>query len=74
MGLNTIFFIPKDKVPRARAKDVTFGLITCLIRLENTNEPNRTRLVAGGDKVHCPFDAGTPQSLTYISSSYSSTA
>ncbi len=27
-----IFFIPKDKVPRARAKDITFGLITCFIR------------------------------------------
>ncbi len=29
-GMDTIFFIPKDKVPRARAKDVTYGLITCL--------------------------------------------
>jgi hypothetical protein len=25
-----------------------------------TNEPNRTRLVAGGDRVHYPFNAGTP--------------
>jgi hypothetical protein len=58
-GMDTIFFIPKDKVPRARAKDVTYGLITCLIRPEETNEPNRTRLVAGGDRVHYPFDAGT---------------
>ena len=24
------------------------------------DEPNRTRLVAGGDRVHYPFDAGTP--------------
>jgi hypothetical protein len=58
--MNTTFFIPKDKVPRARAKDVTYGLITCLIRPEKTNEPNRTRLLAGGDRVHYPFDAGTP--------------
>jgi hypothetical protein len=58
-GMDTIFFIPKDKVPRARAKDVTYGLITCLIRLEKTNEPNQTRLVAGGDRVHYPFNAGT---------------
>jgi hypothetical protein len=56
----TIFFIPKDKVLRARAKDITYGLITCLIRPEKTNEPNRTKLVAGGDRVHNPFDAGTP--------------
>ncbi len=59
-GTNTSFFIPKDKVPRARDKDITYGLITCLIRPEKTNEPNRSRLVAGGDKVNCPFDAGTP--------------
>ena len=59
-GMDTIFFIPKDKVPRTRAKDITYGLITCLIRPEKTNEPNRTRLVAGGDRVHYPFNAGTP--------------
>jgi hypothetical protein len=59
-GTGTIFFIPKDKVLRARAKDVTYGLITCLIKLEKTYEPNRTRLLAGGDRVHYPFDAGTP--------------
>jgi hypothetical protein len=58
--MDTIFFIPKNKVPRARAKDVTYGLITCLIRPEKTNEPNRTRLVAGGDRVHYPFSSGTP--------------
>ncbi len=59
-GMDTIFFIPKDKVPRARMKDVRYGLITCSIRLKKTEEPNRTRLVAGGDRVHYPFDAGTP--------------
>jgi hypothetical protein len=58
--MDTIFFILKDKVPRARAKDVTNSLITCLIRPEKTNEPNQTRLVAGGDRVLHPFDAGTP--------------
>jgi hypothetical protein len=45
--MDAIFFIPKDKIPRARAKDITYGLITCLIRPEKTDEPNRTRLVAG---------------------------
>jgi hypothetical protein len=59
-GTNTIFFIPKDKVPQTRAKDITNGLITCLIRPEKTDEPNQIRLVAGGDRVHYPFDAGTP--------------
>jgi len=59
-GTNTIFFITKNQVPRERAKDVTYGLITTLIRPEKIDEPNRTRLVAGGDRVHYPGDAGTP--------------
>jgi hypothetical protein len=37
-----------------------YGLITCLIRPVKTDEPNQTRLVAGGDRVHYPFNAGTP--------------
>jgi hypothetical protein len=60
IGMDTIFFIPKDKVPRTRAKDVMYGLITCLIRPEKTDEPNQTRLVARVDRVHYLFDAGTP--------------
>jgi len=59
-GTNTIFFIPWHMVPKERLKDVTYGLITCLIRPEKIEEPNRTRLVAGGDRVHYTFDAGTP--------------
>jgi hypothetical protein len=39
-GTDTIFFIPRHKVPRERAKDVTYGLITCLIRPEKLK--NRT--------------------------------
>ena len=59
-GTNTIFFIRRDQVPRDRMKDTTYGLITCLVRPEKIDEPNRTRLVAGGDRVHYPGDAGTP--------------
>jgi hypothetical protein len=59
-GMDTIFFISRHKVPKERAKDLTYGLITCSIRPEKLDEPNRTRLVAGGDRVHYPFDAGTP--------------
>jgi hypothetical protein len=58
-GTDTIFFIPWHKVPKERAKDVTYCLITCLVRPEKTEEPNRTRLVAGEDRVHYPFDVGT---------------
>jgi hypothetical protein len=54
------FFIHKNQVPEDRARDVTYGLITTLVRPEKINEPNRTRLVAGGDRVHYPGNAGTP--------------
>ncbi len=42
------------------SKDITYGLITCLIRPEKIEETNRTRLVVGGDRVHYPLDTGTP--------------
>ena len=44
-GTNTIVFIKKNQVPQDRAKDVTYGLITCPISPEKLDEPNRTRLV-----------------------------
>ncbi len=59
---DTIFFIPRHKVLKERAKAVTYGLITCLVRAKKIEEPNRTRLLAGGDRVHYPFEAGTPTS------------
>ncbi len=59
-GTNTIVFIKKNQVTQNRAKDVTYGLITCLIRPEKLKEPNQTRLVVGGNRVHYPVDAGTP--------------
>ncbi len=40
-------------------KDTTYGLITCLVCPEKI-EPNRTRLVAGGDQVHYLGNAGMP--------------
>ncbi len=30
-GTNIIIFIRKDQVPMTRAKDMTYGLITCLV-------------------------------------------
>jgi hypothetical protein len=59
-GTNTIFFIKTNQVPHNRMKDVTYELITCLIRPEKLEEPNQTRLVTGGDRVHYPGNAGTP--------------
>jgi hypothetical protein len=57
IGTNTIFFIIKDQVPKDRAKDVTYGLTTCLVQPEKIDKPNRTRLVADGNRVHYPNNA-----------------
>ncbi len=59
-GTNIIVFIKKNQVPQNRAKDVTYGLITCLTRTEKIEKPNQTRLVVGGNRVHYLGDAGTP--------------
>jgi hypothetical protein len=59
-GTNTIVFIKNNQVPQDRSKDVTYGLITTLIGPEKLDKPNRTRLVAGGNRVHYPGDACTP--------------
>jgi hypothetical protein len=72
-GTDTIFFIPRDKVLRIRAKDVTYRLITCLIRPEKIEEPTKTRLVAGGTEYITHLMQAC-QPLTYLPSSYSSTA
>ena len=43
-----------------RTSCIMYGLITCLIMPEKNEEPSRTRLVAGGDRVNYPFDASMP--------------
>jgi hypothetical protein len=47
-------------VPKERARNVLYRLITCLIRPDKIDKPNRTRLVVGGDRVHYPYNAGIP--------------
>jgi hypothetical protein len=68
-GTNTIIFIRKNQVPTMRAKDVTYGLITCLVQPEKLDEPNRTRLVA----YITPATPAHPPP-TYLPSRSSSTA
>ncbi len=55
---NTIFFISKNKVPKDRIKDVTYGSFVCDIK-QNKIETHQTRLTAGGDKINYPEDVGT---------------
>ena len=56
-GANTIFFIPKDKVPAGIT--VTYGIIVSEIRPQN-DETHRIRLTEGGDLVHLSGDVRTP--------------
>ena len=58
-GTDTIRFIPKHEVPSDRFKDVTYGQIVCNHRPEK-EDPNRERLVAGGDGINFPGEVGTP--------------
>ncbi len=39
-GTNTIVFIKENQVPQNRDKNVTYRLVTCLIRPEKIEEPN----------------------------------
>ena len=55
----TIFFISKDDVPRDRFKDVTYDKFVCVVRPQKA-EPNRTRLMVGGNRVNYPGEVGTP--------------
>ena len=58
-GTNTIFFIPYSKIPRDRLRDITYGRFVCDIRMAKDN-PYRTRLTVGGDKINYPGEVGTP--------------
>jgi hypothetical protein len=58
-AINTINFIPKDKVPKDRTRDVTYGSFSCDYK-PNKEEKWRTRLTTGGDQINYPFDCGTP--------------
>ena len=56
-GTNTIDFIQKSKVPAN--KKVTYANFICDYRPLKT-EPHRVRLIVGGDKLDCTYDAGSP--------------
>ena len=55
----TIFFIHKHEVPNERFKDATYGKFVCTERPQKA-EVDRTRLVAGGNRINFPGEVGTP--------------
>ena len=60
-GTYTIFFTTKQNIPFERRRDITYVQIVCDYR-EGKKEPNRARLVVGGNKIKSPIDCGTPTS------------
>ena len=55
-GTNTVFFIPRHKVPKGRT--VTYGRIVCKLR-PHKKEVERTRLTVGGNLIDYPGDVST---------------
>eukprot|EP00957_Ditylum_brightwellii_P037779 2857186-Ditylum_brightwellii.AAC.1 len=56
-GTYTIFFIPRNKVPKGRK--VAYGRIVVDYRPQKA-DPNRTRFTVRGDRVDYPYDVSTP--------------
>jgi len=57
---NTCAFIHKNEVPEDRFKDVTYGKFECTTRPQKVDEPLRTRLTVGGNRVNYTGEVGTP--------------
>ena len=53
-GTNTIKFITERQGPKNRLRDVTYGQFVCSVRPEK-EEKERSRFVAGGDRVNYPL-------------------
>ena len=58
-GTDTIFFIHKHEVPEDRFRDTTYAKFVCNERPQK-KEVNRTRMVAGGNRIQYPGEVGTP--------------
>ena len=58
-GTHTTFFIEKKDIPTACWRDVTYDRVMVNNRPEN-QDPNRTRISVGGDRVNYPRYCGTP--------------
>ena len=58
-GTDTLNFIFKHEIPSDRFKDVTYDRIVCNYRPEK-KDPNRCRIIVGGNMVNYPGDCGTP--------------
>ena len=58
-GTDTLFFIRYEDIPVDRRKDVTYDRIVCTVCPEK-EDPNRSRVTFGGNKVSTLINCGTP--------------
>jgi hypothetical protein len=58
-GTDTIVFIARNEITFARLKDVTYGHV-CVNYCPKKDDPNRTHLTVGGNRVNFPGDCLTP--------------
>ena len=73
---NTIFFIDKASVPAYHRRDIMYGCIV-VNYISEEDEPYRTRLTVGGERINYPWYCGTPtvalSTVKYILNSFVST-
>ena len=58
-GTGTLLFIEKSSMLVDRWRHITYGRVVVNYRPEK-DDPYRVRLCVGCDRLHCPWDCGTP--------------
>lgn len=58
-GTDTFRVIDYSEIPKERRKEITFTKVVCTVRPQK-EDPNRTRITIGGNRICYPGDVGTP--------------
>eukprot|EP00804_Cyclotella_cryptica_P010308 CCRYP_012223-RA/>CCRYP_012223-RA protein AED:0.11 eAED:0.15 QI:0/0/0/1/0/0.5/2/0/935 len=57
-GTDTFYVVDYEDIPADRRKEITYTKVVCKVRPEK-NDPNRTRITIGGNRICYPGDVGT---------------
>ena len=57
-GTDTFYVVDYEDIPADRRKEITYTKVVCKVRPDK-NDPNRTRLTIGGNRICYPGDVGT---------------
>ena len=58
-GTDTFKVIRREDIPADRRKDITYSKVVCEYRPQK-EDPHRTRITIGGNRICYPGDVGTP--------------